>query len=148
MGVSTQPPRVAPTVVTPASPTRLSLQLLLTSLTASPTKAEMNQAISVGPHSPPIPKKLAERIWRNEFVELQELLPARLGIPQPTLMDVLAGPSTQKAPLKQISTIEEWVMCFNTYIALITAKQPNRVKDLLAYSSLSMPASNLRVPHG
>ena len=36
------------------------------------------------------------RIWRNEFVELSELLPSRLGIPLPTLMDVLApSPSRQ-----------------------------------------------------
>ena len=121
-------------MVTSATPTKLSLQLPLTSLTDSPTKAEQTVAVSVGPHSPPIPKKLADKIWRNEFVELHELLPSRLGIPAPTLLDVLASPSTPKTPLKQISTIEEWVMCFNTYAALIALKQPDRIKDLLAYS--------------
>ena len=129
------------TVVTATSPTKVSLQLPLTSLIASPTKTEQNLAVSVGPHSPPIPRKLAEKIWRNEFIELHELLPARLGIPPPTLLDVLAGPSTPKAPLKQISSIEEWVMCFNTYVALVAQKQPNRIKDLLAYSSIVVNAS-------
>ena len=96
---------------------------------------------SFGWPTPPIPRKLAEKIWRNEFIQLHELLPARLGIPSPTLLDVLAGPSTPKAPLKQISSIEEWVMCFNTYVALVAQKQPNRIKDLLAYSSIVVNAS-------
>ena len=113
-------------VVTSASTTKLSLQLPLTSLTASLSKIKPNLAVSVGPHSPPIPKKLAQKIWRNEFIELRELLPSRLGIPPPTLMDVLASPSTSKAPLKQISTIEEGVMCFNTYTALVALKHPDR----------------------
>ena len=112
-------------VVTSASTTKLSLQLPLTSLTASLSKIKPNLAVSVGPHSPPIPKKLAQKIWRNEFIELRELLPSRLGIPPPTLMDVLASPSTSKAPLKQISTIEG-VMCFNTYTALVALKHPDR----------------------
>ena len=139
--VSTHQPRVATTMVTSATPTKLSLQLPLASLTDSTTKAEQTVAVSVGPHSPPIPKKPADKIWRNEFVELHELLPSRLGIPAPTLLDVLASPSTPKTPLKQISTIEEWVMCLNTYTALIALKQPDRIKDLLAYSSIIVNAS-------
>ena len=39
---------------------------------------DKNQAVT---HSPPIPKKLVDKIWRNEFIELSELLPACLGIP-------------------------------------------------------------------
>ena len=91
------------------------------SITNSETNDEVNQAVSIGPHSPPIPKKLANKIWRDEFVELSELLPSRLGISQPTLMDVLA-PSSTKPVLKHVSSIEEWVMCFNTYIAIVAIK--------------------------
>ena len=128
------------TATTTVTPSRMSLQVPLSALTTSPTKADTGHAISIGPHSPPIPKKLAEKVWRNEFIELHELLPARLGVPQPTLMDVLA-PSTPKVPLKQITSIEEWVMCFNTFIALVTTKQPERAMDLLAYSSIIVNAS-------
>lgn len=55
------------------------------------------------------------------------------GIPQPTLLDVLA-PSSSKPPLKLITSIEEWVMCFNLYVALIVLKQPKRVNKLVALS--------------
>jgi hypothetical protein len=135
---STQQSKVATTVVTATNPTKLSLQLPLTSLAVSTTKS---LAVSIGPHSSSLPRKLADKIWHNEFIERHELLPSRLGEPPPTLMDVLAGPSTPKTPLKQISTIEEWVMCFNTYVALVVNKQLDRIKDLLAYNSIIVNAS-------
>lgn len=144
-GVSTFSPAatVAVSMTTSSSQSpRLSLQLPLATL-ASPSKVaseDTNQALSVGPHSPPIPKKLAEKIWRSEFIELSELLPSRLGIPQPTLLDVLA-PSTPKPPVKQISSIEEWVMCFNSFLAIMAMKHPEKTKELLAYSSVIVKAS-------
>ena len=123
------------TVVTP----QMALQLPL-SMLSTPSNDDPCQAVSVGPHSPPIPKRLAEKIWRNEFIELNELLPSRLGIPQPTLMDVLA-PSKQTTPLKQITSIQQWVSCFNTFIAVVSIKRPDKVRDLLAYSSIVVKAS-------
>ena len=88
----------------------------------------------------PIPKRLAEKIWRNEFIELHELLPSRLGVPQPTLMDVLA-PTKQRTPLKQITTIERWVTCFNTFMTVVSMKHPDKIRELLAYSSIVVGAS-------
>ena len=105
------------------------------------SEALQTAGINQGQLSEGVSERVVGKIWRNEFVELHELLPARLGIPQLTLMDVLASSSTQKAPPKQISTIKEWVMCFNTYTALTTVKQPERMKDLLAYSSTIVNAS-------
>ena len=113
----------------------VALQLPLT-----PNNDDPCQAISVGPHSPPIPKRLADRIWRNEYIELCELLPSRLGVPQPTLMDVLA-PSKQTTSPKQISSIQQWVACFNTFITVVSMKRPEKVRDLLAYSSIVVKAS-------
>lgn len=46
--------------------------------------------IAVGVNTPPVPLKLAERIWRKEFIDLSELLPAPLGTPELTLMDLIA----------------------------------------------------------
>ena len=40
-----------------------------------------------------------------------------------------------------IKSFEEWVMCFNTYIAIMAKRQPDRVQDLLAYSSSIVKAS-------
>lgn len=123
---------------TPSS--QLSSELPLAALTKVANTEEASQAVSIGPHSPPIPKILVDHIRRYKFIELSKLLPSRLGIPQPTLIDVLALSSSKQSP-KQISSIEEWVMCFNTYIAVIASKQPERVEDLLAYSSIILKAS-------
>lgn len=77
---------------------------------------------------PPIPAKIADG------------LPARLGAPEPTLQDLVYG--ERKREKKGIATIQEWVGCFNTYIAVVLIKEPTRAKDLLAYSSMIAKASS------
>ena len=97
------------------------------------TSSLTTEVILVGPSSPPIPLKLAQKIWRNEFIELHELLPARLGIPEPTLLDVLS----QKV-LRQ-----QWALCFNSYITVLAMKQPQWLGVLLAYSSVIINARRM-----
>lgn len=96
--------------------------------------------MAVGPVSPPVPSKLAEKIWRGEYIELDELLPARLGAPAPTVLDVLLHGEKAK-PKKNISTIEDWVLSFNTFISVVAMRTPEQVRDLLAYSSTIVKAS-------
>lgn len=117
---------------------QFSLLSPLTSLVSN--KPHSSQAVSVGPMSPPIPRKLVDKIWRGEYVEMQELLPARLGAPAPTVLDALLRSEKMKAK-KEISTIQEWVVCFNTFISIIAMKKPEQVRDLLAYSSTIVKAS-------
>jgi hypothetical protein len=90
--------------------------------------------------SPPIPYKLALKIWRGEFIDLNLLLPHRLGAPEPTLAEALQarGPRDHK----QISTIEQWVVCFNAFISVVAVQAPQRVRDLLAYSTLITKAAH------
>ena len=99
-----------------------------------------SEAIEVSMNMPPIPTKLAEKIWRKEFVELDALLPSRLGAPEPTLQDLVCGEKRKEK--KGIVTIQEWVGCFNTYITVAIMKDPARAKDLLAYSSLMVKSSS------
>ena len=84
--------------------------------------------------------KIAQKIWRNEFVELHDLLPARLGTPEPTILDVLTRPDSAK-PRKEIKNIQQWALCFNSYTTVLAQKQPERISDLLAYSSIIIKAS-------
>lgn len=42
--------------------------------------------------------------------------------------------------LRHIHSIEEWTVCFNTYISVIALREPQQVPDL-AYSSLVVQAS-------
>ena len=47
-----------------------------------------NEAVIVGMNSPPVPKKLVEKIWKGDYVQLDKLLPANLGTPELTLVDL------------------------------------------------------------
>ena len=101
------------------------------------TAGSSSEAIVVSMNMPPIPTKLAGKIWWKEFIELDAL---RLGAPEPTLQDLVCG--EKRKGKKGIVTIQEWVGCFNTYIAVAIMKDPARAKDLLAYSSLIVKASS------
>ena len=67
-------------------------------------------------------------------------MPSRLGIPEPTLLDVLSKAEMDKR-CKKITNISQWVMCFNTYVTIRAMKRPQDVSDLLAYSSIIVKAS-------
>ena len=72
---------------------------------------------------------------------MSELLPARLGEPELTLSDLIAKRDKVKES-KKIHTIEEWMVCFNPmYIGVMSVCYPERVVDLLAYSSTITKAS-------
>ena len=45
--------------------------------------------VIVGHLLPPVPTKLVWKIWRGEYIDLNLLLPHRLGAPEPTLADAL-----------------------------------------------------------
>lgn len=52
--------------------------------------------VVVGHTSPPIPAKIVAKVWRGEFIDLNSLLPHRLGAPEPTLVDATV-PERRKA---------------------------------------------------
>ena len=95
--------------------------------------------VIVGQDSPPIPAKLADKIWRGEYVDLNLLLPHRLGAPEPTLSEAFQRKAREE---KQISTIEQWVICFSSYMSVVVLRAPNRTRDLLAYLSLVVKAAH------
>lgn len=83
---------------------QFSLDTPIVSLLNIPLSKE---AVAVGARSPPMPSKLAGKIWRGEYIELDELLLARLGPPAPTVLDVLLHRDKAK-PKKNTSTIQDW----------------------------------------
>ena len=64
---------------------------------------------------------IADTIWRYKYINLAKLLPVRLGAPEPTLLLELFSGHQKKQPIakKRLMTIEEWVMYFNAYIAVV-----------------------------
>ena len=65
-----------------------------------------------------------------------------LGAPEPTLLDLFARQGRQMSkPTEDIECIEQHVCCFNTMASLIIMKEPQRAINLVAYSSLTVKAS-------
>ena len=91
----------------PVSPgaTWLSPATPLTSLLGPERVAERVGAVVISTNSPPIPAKIAQKIWHGGYIELGTLLPAKLGLPEPTLWDLVLGEKAK--PKKDISSIQE-----------------------------------------
>lgn len=88
----------------------------------------------------PQSRKTAEKICKGEFIELSKLSPSRFGALEVLLRDQMASRDKPKEP-KKISTIQQWMVCFNAYINVMAVQQPGRVGDLLAHSSTITKAS-------
>ena len=88
---------------------------------------------------PPVPHKLVSRILRGEYVDMSELLrdnleAQRRSSSQPT-SSAISGLSPSRSR-REIPDLLSWVQCFGTYIAIITSKEPERMRQLLAYQTL------------
>ena len=82
----------------------------------------------VGPNAVLVPQSLVSKIRNNEFIELAELAG-----------DSRDRMAMEKPRKKRISSVLQWVECFNSYVAILN--QPEWVPDLLAYSSLIVHAA-------
>ena len=107
----------------------------LSSLLPPPADLSSSEALFIGALSPPVPRKLAEKIWKGEFFDLSKLLPSRLGAPELIVKDLISSKERPKEQ-KKIATIQQWVVCFNTFISVMAIKHPGRVQDLLGYTSM------------
>jgi len=104
----------------------------------SEVKGEIGKPFVLSEGLPPIPHKLAARIMRGEYVDMAELLRDNLeaqrratGISAQT-----QGPSHLQKHRREIPDLLSWVQCFGTYMAVLTSKHPDRVRQLLAYQTL------------
>jgi hypothetical protein len=66
-----------------------STPLVLSVGDTQPMGDRADELVVVGPTSLPVPRKRCDRIWGNQFVNMQELLPARLGAPDPSWKDLI-----------------------------------------------------------
>ncbi len=85
----------------------------------------------------PIPAKLVAKIQRGEFVDMAEFLRDNLeAIRRGALSDQLTVPHQPRRNRREVPDLLSWVQCFGTYMAVITAKHPERIRQLLAYQTL------------
>ena len=70
---------------------------------------------------------------------MAELLPDRMGCTA-ALFNNEKVDKLLKSKRRQVSTITEWIQCFSIYAAVLTAKHPGRIQDLLGYQALIVEA--------
>lgn len=109
-------------------------------------KAEVKPArYLVAKGLPTLPRKLVEKVWRLEYVDMEEFLPAprslRLaeqGKPS-SLQDSLVGALDQFQALQQhrsqrrVTDITTWVRCFSLFMAVLSQRSPEMVPDMVAH---------------
>ena len=102
----------------------------------------MSAVPTAGPaSSSSLTPRLAEKIWKGKFVKLSELLPSRLGALEVTYTEGLDVKQRQTSKPNRITSIQQWVVCLNSVISVVALKHPERVQDLLGYSSMITKAS-------
>ena len=97
-----------------------------------------SMAVSIGPGLPPVPLKIINKIEAGDFIDMDELLPERLGCPMARGQEDQFSASKPKR--RSVSSILEWIQCFSVYMAVISCKRPDRIQDLLGYQSLILEA--------
>jgi len=89
-------------------------------------QAGVGYGLLLGEALPPVPPKLANKLKKGHFVEMQEMLPDMW-------LAAENGDPPQRGSRHQVMDIRVWAQCFTTYVRVIAEDEPERVPDLLDY---------------
>ena len=119
-------------------------------LSAIPDSAEKgatraSSMFTVGTGLPAVPKRTAEKIWAGKYVDFSELPPAKgraKSFPSSIEGQIIVVQAADLAQSRKlIPDMGTWIQCFAVYLAVVTAKEPERAADLLAYMCTIAKAS-------
>jgi len=86
----------------------------------------------VGDGLPPVPQKIVEQIHKGEYIEMCELLPEFWMAPREG--EESATQRTAKSRgRRQTQDIHVWLQCFAVYVAVMSARWPKQVPEMMAY---------------
>ena len=89
-----------------------------------------DRGVYIGEALPPVPKKLAERIWRWEFIEMGELLPEIWNLKPGDEANQQRLLARRKKPVIELKT---WIQCFAIYVGVVSLRHPEVIADMMAY---------------
>ena len=97
-----------------------------------------NKSVLVAPGLPSVPQKVIDKIKRGEYIDFNELPPARgLSKSLPPHLEgqlVIVQADDLAVSRKLIPNFETWSQCFAIYAAVRIANDPSKAGDLMAYS--------------
>ncbi len=91
------------------------------------------RGVYIGEGLAPVPRKLADRIWKWEFIDMGELLPEFWGL------DGKSGLPQRKT--RVVAEILTWIQCFSAYVSVQSAQHPEATPELMAYMAMIVRAS-------
>ncbi|KAL5471327.1 hypothetical protein EMCRGX_G029431 [Ephydatia muelleri] len=100
-------------------------------------------AVSVGEGMAPVPRKLAEKIWKWEFVEMSEMVAENWLQKSDEPGTGLVAVNRRK---RLVTELIPWVQCFATYTSVMSRRFPESVPELLAYMTGIIRASREHGP--
>ena len=107
--------------------------------------AKTSSLYYLGSGLPAVPRKTAEKIWAGEYVDFSDLPPARgksKSFPSSVEGHIIVVHAADLAQSRKlIPDLGTWAQCFALFMAVVTAKEPGRSADLLAYLSTIAKAS-------
>ena len=107
--------------------------------------AQNQGLVALGTGLAALPRKLVEKIQANEYIDFNDLSPAK-GRSR-VLSQMLEGQVilVQSADLvksrKMIPDLSTWPQCYSLYVAVVAGNQPERILELMAYQSLIVRTS-------
>ena len=97
-----------------------------------------NKPVLVAPGLPSVPQKVIDKIKRGEYIDFNELPPARgLSKSLPLHLEgqlVIVQADDLAVSRKLIPNFETWSQCFAIYAAARIASDPSKASDLMTYS--------------
>lgn len=106
---------------------------------------DVTALVQLGPGLSALPRRLVAKIEADEYIDFNELPPARgkgRSVSQPVDGQVVV---VQAADLVQsrrlMPDLATWVQCFGLYAAVVVRQKPDRLAELLAYQASIAKAS-------
>lgn len=106
--------------------------------------------VAPGPGLAAVPKRVMEKIWNGEYVDFNELPPAKgkgRSVIQGEGQIVLVQAADLMATKKLIPDLGVWAQCFALYMAILAQKKPEKMPEMLAYlTTISKASTKYRWP--
>ena len=108
------------------------------------------QLIPAGTGLPALPKKVVAKMLANEYIDFAELPPARgksRSMPQSLEGQVIVVQAADLLQTKRvIPDLATWAQCFAIYVAVVGARFPKHIPELMAYQAIICRASLKHIP--
>ena len=116
-------------------PARVSVAAKLANLlpSANAELAPVSEGVYVGDGFPPLPVKLAAKIRKGEFVEMEELLPEYWSSHREE--DIEGKHEVKVRRSRKVTDIFTWLQCFGSYVSVRAQCTPSLILELMAYTA-------------